>query len=1084
MDYVFQLPNEAMSTEIPSVHVEETHPLSLDPKAFFHIFLSYRVASEASWVSKLYQTLHSRSSVRDKGGAGIPSAKETKFPQTFMPQFPGTGNEANFVNIFWDKEVLTNAQLWRGDGTRNGGGFVSAILQSVVFVPVMSCNSLEKLLHQSTDIDNVLLELLLAKFLFQEKSTKQKEVKALDPSASLWPCSMIFPIMSKGVKELAATLSPKIFKTTNEEAFRLLTRAGYCPPRDMIDDQNSAAEFVHPWSVRSIVSFYSDFHDKDGVELVDDSSNALLKDNFICDMILDCVTLAMKPRTPLNPRESMLHVFLCSDFGTKDDIAWVSDLNSSIQCFALEQYILGNGIPFAKECSFPENIQNSGHMAEHALNVCSRPVSAAVEGADKGFGERNTSYFIGPAAKSLVFVPILSCDIGTDEQYVGSVERLSKLKDDYKEVEKSSPLSKFLMDLLFAKYLFEQQQLNQTDIKGSASLWPCSLIYPIMGRKAYNMLEKLSSRIYRPTNEEAFRLLTRAGYCPPRDMIDDQNSATEFVHPWSVRSIVSFFFRFQGKITSGGSKQYEEIAFCSTKIFNVAHWSVSSCKELQVQLERTNPLASELQDFLNESFLRHISPLLIKNGIKSIRRLSQLDSHSMQSLSIQIANQFQTSDIDELFKLRDAVSAAQLRQESHSLNDRLNEFVDENASWATALYSTCAVDILLRKMFYLFVMIVGSLLLFTVGMYLILLPTVYTRKFPGSDAPQTYTHRYTSTAVLCFVGAVSLGPISIGCTYLSSPRKGRYALAYLFYLTLFFVQLAAFIADDANSVICQYLSLETTPQSVQNCIIVYAVSFVVRELYFFAIFLTVLFRQEYYWIGFDLGLCVVLSCNIFIYFYSQSSINNVAITIVVIIILLILLMKSLHSRRQNIIDTKKKCDESNDAKYYLKAFSDYQDKHGAKSDSALQNVFNNQATNHYAFLNNSDLQNLEWIEAAPNSKSSILRCNQLLQFLPIFKTVSQQSTSPVEGPNDHIVVRQHENDFERLFFLAESVNTPFHQLIQSICGSNAPNTFVDSECKHFLKPDVWFFAKVILGPIKSTQRAIEKVQRLRASIQH
>ena len=193
------LPNQPMSAETPAVHdATVKHPLALDPKAFFHIFLSYRVASEESWVAKLYQPLQRRSSIRDKGGAGIPWAKETEFPQAFMSQFPAVENEKNFLNVFWDKSVLTNGQQWRGDGTRNGGGFVAAILQSVVFVPVLSCNSLEKLLNQNSEIDNVLLELLLAKFLFEDQKRKQRDGKG---SASIWPCSLIFPIMAKASKK-------------------------------------------------------------------------------------------------------------------------------------------------------------------------------------------------------------------------------------------------------------------------------------------------------------------------------------------------------------------------------------------------------------------------------------------------------------------------------------------------------------------------------------------------------------------------------------------------------------------------------------------------------------------------------------------------------------------------------------------------------------------------------------------------------------------------------------------------------------------------------------------------------------------
>jgi hypothetical protein len=1138
-------PNHEPPRQLASV------PLALNLQALFHIFISYRVFSEESWVSELYRTLHKRSSARERAGAGIPSANETVFPKAFSSQFatsrsflnrpvgsgapPASENlEGNFVNVFWDKVILPDGRQWKGNGNRDGDGFVAAILQSIVFVPVLSCKSLGKCLYPNTDVDNVILELLLAKFLFEDQQANKKNAD----ESLLWPCSVIFPIMGKGVREMLKDLSSSIFVSTNQEAFSLLKQAGYCPHGDMIDNRPLKEGEVHPWSVRSIVNFFVDFHDDAVVdfdlplnpkEIPDEKERERVSNErekrerervSICDSIFDCISILMKPQFSLNPRDSMLHVYLCSDLfqdrststdkdrststhaaWTMTDAVWVSDLQSRVQSFALEQYNLGCGIPFAKECSIPQNFQTNELSNERALNVLSKQILPAVKQVDDIFGDRNASHVLGPVVKSLVFVPILSCDVLNvgDEMCVGSVARLSTLKGDAieekksspelkfdaMEQKKSSPEHKFLLELLLAKFFYEDQQAKQKNAKGLSPLWPCSLIFPILGRNAYKELGRLSSRIFLPTNKEAFRLLVRAGYCPKRDMIEDRPLKDGFVHPWSVRSIVSFFFKFQGKIITGGSPKEvdEEIQFCSSKIFNIAHWSVSSSKELQDQLERTNPLASELQEFLNNSFLGHISPLLIRNGIKSIRRLSQLDSHSMQSLSVQIANQFQTSDIDELFKLRDVVSAAQQKKESHSLNERLNEFVDESASWATALYSTCAVDILLRKPFYLFIMIVGSLLLFAVGLYLMLLPTVYTRTFPGYDAPQTYTHTSTSTAVLCFVGAVGLGPISIGCSYMSSPRKGRYALAYLFYLTLFFVQAAGFIADDANSAICQYLSLETTQQSKQNCIVVYAIAFAIRELYFFAIFLTVLFRQEYYWIGFDLGLCVVLSCNIFIYFYSQSSASNVIITIAVIIGLLGLLLISLHYRRKNIAEAQKECEKSNDAQEYVDALAKYREKHGVKSVVELNSAHENgqPSSNCHAFLNNSDLKN-NWCNSAISQEKSALFYNKLFRCVTLSSV--KAVASPVEDSNHRIAVRQKENDFERLVFFAESVNTPFHELIQSFCGSNVPCTFVASECKQFFKPDIQFFAKVHLGPIKSTQRAIEKVTFNRSICRH
>jgi hypothetical protein len=455
-----------------------------------------------------------------------------------------------------------------------------------------------------------------------------------------------------------------------------------------------------------------------------------------------------------------------------------------------------------------------------------------------------------------------------------------------------------------------------------------------------------------------------------------------------------------------------------------------------------------MQDFLDETFLGHIMPILNSNGVTSIRKLSQLDAHTMRLLSIQIANLQHSSEVDEFCKLKDVVTKAQGKKESHALNKRLSDFFDEEASWSTALNSTCAVDMLMRKKFYLFIMVVGSLLMAVVGLFLLLVPTVYTRTFPGSGSVETYSYNYTSTAVLCLVGAVGLGPICIGFSYWGSPKKGRYAAAYAFWFALLIVQSAGFVADNANRTICRFLSLDTSEQSIQNCILVYAVTFGVREIYFFATFLTIILRQEYYWICCSWGLCLVLSCNFFIYQYSVSSINNVAITVIAILLVLGLYILSQYKRHKKHVDAK--VETEGDANEYQEAFDKYK-KIASEAVKTLENEENFFAD--AKMLQNEDLKNT-W---------------------PLLGSTLESSAS-------QIAVRQHSNDLERLYFLAEAVNTPFKNLIGSFCSSSNTASLATSECKRFLIAPQYNDPKnppvVHLGPIKATQRAIEKVQQI------
>jgi hypothetical protein len=1044
------LPGVVESVPSESSEIARSFLQALNPhESMFHVFISYRVASDKDWVSKFFGNILRKCQKREKEEMGVPFAKETGFPKNFKSNDLA---DEKLLNVFWDAVTLADAKDWTGDGTRNGGGFIGAIVQSLVFVPVLSCyttdnekwsGSIGQMVNPEENdyVDNVLLELTVAKYLFEFQKLKDQDRQG----STLWPCSLIFPIIGHGADEKQKTLSARISRSTNKSAFDILTKAGYSPDeREMLGEQSpTAGAEDHPWSVRSIVGFFLNFQKESNfLDLTDcrsDDWDVSGRSDFLCDEMLDSVVALLSPPAPLNPRTSIFHVFISHQVC---DTSWVSSLNSRIHQFALEQDILGKGIPFGKESSLPKNFKSNDLADEKLLNVFWDAVTVTDRRGFGVAGARNGGGFIGAIVQSLVFVPVLSCYTTDNEKWSGSIgQMVNPEENDY--------VDNVLLELTVAKYLFEFQKLKDQDRQGS-TLWPCSLIFPIIGPRAMEKRKTLSARISRSTNKSAFDILTKAGYSPDeREMLGEQSpTAGAKDHPWSVRSIVGFFCRFQGIMLSLSSEQEDELRTSSQKIFDIVHWSISSCKDLQIQRENTNPLATEMQDFLDESFLGHIMPILNGNGITSIRKLSQLDAHTMRLLSIQIANLLHNSEVDEFCKLKDVVAKAQGKSESHALNKRLSDFHDEEASWSTALNSTCAVDMLMRKKFYLFIMVVGSLLMAVVGLFLLLVPTVYTRTLPGSDVEETDRYYNYSTAALCLVGAVGLGPICIGFSYWGSPKKGRYAAAYAFWFALLIVQSAGFVADNANRTICRYLSLDTSEQSVQNCIIVYAVTFGVREIYFFATFLTIVLRQEYYWTCCSWGLCLVLCCNFFIYHYTVFSINNVAITVIVILLVMSLYILSQYNRRKKHVDAKN--ETKNDADDYQKAFVKYQ-------------------------------------EIAPESAKTLEDKDYFLADAKKFENEDFKKTWPLlqstlEGSASQIDVRQHSKDLERLYFLAEAVNTPFKNLIGSFCSSINTASLATSECKRFLIAPQYNDPKnppiVHLGPIKATQRAIEKVHQI------
>ena len=120
---------------------------------------------------------------------------------------------------------------------------------------------------------------------------------------------------------------------------------------------------------------------------------------------------------------------------------------------------------------------------------------------------------------------------------------------------------------------------------------------------------------------------------------------------------------------------------------------------------------------------------------------------------------------------------------------------------------------------FLFILIVAPVLLISLSVYVLWVPTTYTRVFPGSSVPQSYTELNISTAILLLTAAIGLGPICIFCSTVGSPRKGRYALAYAMYLACFIVQNVGFYLDRANVQYCRFNSLETSNACIhQSCV--------------------------------------------------------------------------------------------------------------------------------------------------------------------------------------------------------------------------------------------------------------------------
>jgi hypothetical protein len=313
---VSESPSSSSSSSSSSHSKPNPKHKPLDPQGqMFHCMLSYRQATDQGMVIKLHNKLHTLFAVEDRSNNSLPRSRsgtglgaappsptvkrgwnvaakavlsgnftsmiengsqffpfqgETSFPREFERCVEAQTSD---FHVFLDKVCLKNGEDWQGSGKADGGGFIGAILQSLLFVPILSVKqksssgvfeelpsapdansfanlegSVGRFLRLNTDIDekpndidNVLLELLIAKFL---------NIKARQSSSRTHPCIKILPFFegNDNIFACAGMLSDKPHIPTNSKAVTILQKAGFGDDTDL--------EKLRYESVQSVVNWY------------------------------------------------------------------------------------------------------------------------------------------------------------------------------------------------------------------------------------------------------------------------------------------------------------------------------------------------------------------------------------------------------------------------------------------------------------------------------------------------------------------------------------------------------------------------------------------------------------------------------------------------------------------------------------------------------------------------------------------------------------------------------------------------------------------------------------------------------------
>jgi hypothetical protein len=165
----------------------------------FHVFMSYRVKTELGLAGELYHKL-----MISADAAKIPDI--SKWPSNFK-QPPRESR----LHIFWDTKCLAPGLPWKD------GGFVAALTTSLLFLPLLSDGVVEKWFGPVQDVDNMLLELILALELNLLSRKYPLEV---------YPCKHILPVFVDDLFKRLDELSSAPANETMKEAARILAALG------------------------------------------------------------------------------------------------------------------------------------------------------------------------------------------------------------------------------------------------------------------------------------------------------------------------------------------------------------------------------------------------------------------------------------------------------------------------------------------------------------------------------------------------------------------------------------------------------------------------------------------------------------------------------------------------------------------------------------------------------------------------------------------------------------------------------------------------------------------------------------------
>lgn len=334
-------------------------------------------------------------------------------------------------------------------------------------------------------------------------------------------------------------------------------------------------------------------------------------------------------------------------------------------------------------------------------------------------------------------------------------------------------------------------------------------------------------------------------------------------------------FEFQGVLLSKYQGIDSNIKMQETAYSTAAESIYQSCKDVVLSVSEfsrdfniRHSMAHELHTWLDSKNMGHVMPILAHHGISSMMMLSSLNlSNDVISLiAEELSAASSQSQIQSLSNVTLLILKAKESELSKAPSWRCDRFLDYDASAMTAIFSSCAVDIMLsKKYFVLFVLLIGGVLCF-LCIFAWISHTYYLESW---FTPNFFANPLELMICAGACSVVGVWPLVLGGNYDQIPKnqlfKPRHIFSYCF-AAVFLVQSIVFMLSKSipfesfslfNSLQCSSADKKGWLQiTLETCVIYELVAIYLLQYLGFALwFVSLNFYQKHFVQVFVVVLC-------------------------------------------------------------------------------------------------------------------------------------------------------------------------------------------------------------------------------------